>query len=78
MPKAWTLEDTSPGRVKGGARAQREPAGRFHALAHRLDVLALQRAYRRQRRDAAGGVEGVTKDQDGQRLEAHLQALPGG
>jgi retron-type reverse transcriptase len=56
-------------------RAQREPEGRFHALAHLIDVPALARAYRRQRADAAGGVDGVTKEPYGQELEANLQGL---
>jgi retron-type reverse transcriptase len=54
-------------------RAQREPEGRFHALAHVIDGPALERAYRRQRADAAVGVDGVTKEQDGRELAAHLQ-----
>src|SRR2546427_9600958 len=75
MANASTLDDMSPGLVKGVERAQREPEGRFHALAHLLDVPALERAYRRQRADAAVGVDGVTKEQYGQELEAHLQGL---
>ena len=51
MPNALTLEDMSPGLVKVVERAQREPEGRFHALAHLIDVPALGRAYRRQRSD---------------------------
>jgi group II intron reverse transcriptase/maturase len=73
MTNALTLEDMSPGLVKGGERAQGEPAGRFHALAHLLEVPALTRAYHRQRADAAVGGEGVTKEQYGQSLEANLQ-----
>jgi len=75
MANASTLDDRSPGRVKGVERAQREPEGRFHALAHLIDVPALARAYRRQRANAAGGVDGVTKEPYGQELEAHLQGL---
>jgi RNA-directed DNA polymerase len=63
----------SPGLVKGVERAQREPAGRFHALAHLIDRPALERAYRRQRSDAAVGIESVTKEQYGQALEGNLQ-----
>jgi hypothetical protein len=44
MAHASTLDDMSPGLVKGVERAQREPAGRFHALAHLIDVPALERA----------------------------------
>src|SRR5215468_6750372 len=75
MAKASTLDDRSPGLGKGVERAQREPEGRFHALAHWIDVPALERAYRRQRADAAVGVDGVTKEQDGRELAAHLQGL---
>ena len=75
MPKASTLEDMSPGLLKGVERAKCEPEGRFHALAHLLDGPALKRAYRRQRSEAAVGVDGVTKEQYGQHLEATLQDL---
>ena len=75
MPNASTLADMSPGLLKVVERAQREPEGRFHALAHLIDGPALKRAYRRQRSDAAVGVDGVTKEQYGQHLEATLQDL---
>ena len=65
----------SPGLLKVVERAKREPEGRFHSLAHLIDVPALERAYRRQRADAAVGVDGVTKEQYGQNLEANLQDL---
>jgi len=35
----------------------------------------LERAYRRMRKDAAVGVDGVTKEQYGQELERNLQGL---
>jgi retron-type reverse transcriptase len=63
----------SPGLVQGVERAQRAPEGRFHALAHRIDGPALERASRRQRPDAAVGRDGVTKAQYGQALEGNLQ-----
>jgi RNA-directed DNA polymerase len=75
MASALTLADMSPGLVQGVERAQCEPEGRFHALAHLIDVPALGRAYRRQRSDAAVGVDGVTKEQYGQALEDNLQDL---
>ena len=70
---ASTVETMSPGRVKGVERAQREPEGRFHALAHRIEVPALERASRRQRTDAAVGMDGVTKEPYGPALEGNLQ-----
>ncbi len=56
-------------------RARREPEGRFHSLAHRIDVPALERAYHLMRKDAAVGVDGVTKEQYGQDLERNLRDL---
>jgi len=44
-------------------------------LAHRIDVPALERAYHRMRKDAAVGVDGVTKEVYGRDLEANLQDL---
>ena len=75
MANAWTLEDMSPGLLKGVERAQREPAGRFHSLAHLIDVPALERAYHRQRSEAAVGMDRTTKEQYGQNLKANLQDL---
>lgn len=63
MASAWTLETMSPGLLQGVESAQREPEGRFHALAHLIEVPALERAYRRQRSAAAVGMDGVTKEQ---------------
>ena len=75
MANALTLEDMSPGLLKGVERAQREPAGRFHSLAHLIDVPALERAYHRQRSEAAVGRDRTTKEQYGQNLKANLQDL---
>ena len=75
MADALTLETMSPGLLKVVERAKREPEGRFHSLAHLIDVPALERAYRRQRADAAVGVDGITKEQYGQDLEGNLQDL---
>ena len=75
MPNALTLADMSPGLLKVVERAQRDPEGRFHALAQLIDMPALERAYRRQRSDAAVGIDSVTKEQYGQALEVNLQDL---
>jgi group II intron reverse transcriptase/maturase len=75
MPDASTLDAVSPGLLKVVERAQREPEGRFHALAHLIDVPALARAHRRQRKEAAVGVDGITKEQYGQELEGNLRDL---
>lgn len=75
MTNAQTLADMSPGLLKVVERAKREPEGRFNSLAHLIDVPALKRAYRRQRVDAAVGVDGITKEIYGRNLEANLQDL---
>jgi RNA-directed DNA polymerase len=75
MADALTLETMSLGLLKVVQRAKTEPEGRFHSLAHLLDVPALMRAYRRMRKDAAVGVDGVTKEQYGQDLEGNLRGL---
>jgi len=68
-------ETMLPGLLKVVERAKTEPEGRFHSLAHHLDEPALMRAYRRMRKDAAVGVDGVTKELYGQDLERNLQDL---
>ena len=75
MSNALTLGSMSPELRKVAERAQREPEGRFHSLAHLIDVPALARAYRRQRQEAAVGVDGVTKEEYGRDLETRLQDL---
>ena len=75
MPDALTLGDMSPELLKVVERAQREPEGRFHSLAHLIDVPALERAYHRMRKDAAVGVDGVTKEKYGQELGVNLENL---
>jgi len=75
MASASTLETMSPELSKVVERARSEPEGRLRALAHLIDAPALARAYRRMRKDAAVGVDGVTKEQYGQNLEGNLQGL---
>jgi hypothetical protein len=75
MASASTLEDMSPELLRVVERARQEPEGRFHSLAHLIDVPALERAYRRARKDAAVGVDGVTKEQHEQDLKENLQDL---
>ncbi len=75
MTHASTLENMSPELLRVVERAQREPEGRFNSLAHLIDVSALERAYHRSRKDAAVGVDGVTKEQYGRDLEQNLRDL---
>jgi RNA-directed DNA polymerase len=77
MNQASTWRAMSPELLRVAERAQQEPDGQFHSLAHLLDELALSRAYYRQRDDAAVGVDGVTKEAYGQDLTANLRDLHG-
>jgi RNA-directed DNA polymerase len=75
MRQASTWIGMSPELLKVAERAKREPDGQFHSLAHRIDELALSRAYSRQRADAAVGVDGVTQEDYGQDLVGNLRDL---
>lgn len=75
MDDASTLATMSPELRKVAERAQREPAGKFHSLAHRIDASSLRRAYDRLRKDAAVGVDGITKEEYGRELQLRLPDL---
>lgn len=76
MKGASTLsESMSTGLSKVVEMAKRDASLRFFALAHLIDEAALRRAYERLRKDAAVGVDGITKEQYGERLEDNLRAL---
>lgn len=75
MADALISERLSPELLKVAERAQREPEGRFHSLAHLMDVPALARSFHRLRKDAAVGVDGVTKETYGEALDANLADL---
>jgi RNA-directed DNA polymerase len=68
------LPTMSPGLLRV-AEAARNNRGRLKSLAHHLDVCALQRAYRRLRKKAAVGVDGVTKEEYGRHLKENLDDL---
>jgi retron-type reverse transcriptase len=63
--------------TRRAVRARREPDAQFHSVAHLIDVAALERAYHRQRKDAAVGVDGVTKQVYGRDLDVNLRDLHG-
>ena len=56
-------------------RAKQDPNLRFNSLAHLLDLQVLEQTYGRIRNDAAVGVDDVTKEQYGQKLEENLKDL---
>ncbi len=73
MTDALTSLDMSTGLRKVADRAKREPAARFHSLAHLIDEELLAGAFARLRSDAAVGVDGITKEQYGQDLQSKLR-----
>ena len=75
MTDASTSLGMSTGLRKVAERAKREPAGRFHSLAHLIDEELLAGVYHRLRGDAAVGVDGITKEQYGQELQSNLYGL---
>jgi group II intron reverse transcriptase/maturase len=75
MAAASTVGDMSPRLLKVRERAKQDPEGCFFSLAHLIDEEALQRAYRSLRKDAAVGVDGITKEQYGQELEGNVRSL---
>jgi RNA-directed DNA polymerase len=77
MTAASMAENVSPKLLEVMERAKRNPQMRFFSLAHLIDEDALKRAYGRIRKDAAVGVDGVTKEQYGQALESNVTDLHG-
>jgi RNA-directed DNA polymerase len=75
MTDASTSLGMSTELQKVAERAKREPAGRFHSLAHLMDVDLLAGAFHRLRKNAAVGMDGVTKEQYEQELEKNLRNL---
>jgi group II intron reverse transcriptase/maturase len=65
----------SPRLLKVTERAKRDPKGPILSLASLIDEPALKRAYDRIRSDAAVGVDGVSKEQYGQKLSENLKDL---
>ena len=55
MTDASTEETMSTGLLRVVERARREPEGRFHSLAHLMDVPALERAFHRLLSGRGGG-----------------------
>lgn len=77
MTVTTITESMSPGLLKVAERAKRDPEGPLLALAHLIDEAALERAFGRIRKDAAVGVDGITKEQYAQELSGNLRGLHG-
>jgi RNA-directed DNA polymerase len=75
MSDAKTSTNQSPRLLRVAERAKREPETRLLALANLVDEEMLKAAYGGIRKDAAVGVDGVTTEQYGQRLDDNIRAL---
>ena len=64
-----------PNLARVNAAARLAVQTRFTALLHHVDIEALERAFRRQKRQASAGVDGITVAEYEQNLEANLQDL---
>ena len=64
-----------PNLARVNEAARRSGQTRFTALLHHVDVAALERAFRRQRRAASPGVDRVTVEDYERNLEVNLQRL---
>ncbi len=74
MAKDLTSVSPKQDRIAELAKQQSPPLA-FTSLAYRMDIDWLKEAYRRTRKDAAVGVDGVTAAEYEQNLEQNLQAL---
>ena len=75
MTAPQTAESMSPELARVAELARQNPTMAFRSLAHLIDEAALRRAFERLRKDAAVGVDGLTKEKYGQDLEARLGDL---
>lgn len=64
-----------PNLVRVNEAARKSRRTQFTALLHHVNLEALQRAFSRQKRGASPGVDGMTVDQYGRRLEENLREL---
>ena len=74
MTATQSAENISTGLLKVMERAK-DPQLVFTSLAHLLNEDALTRAFQRIRKDAAVGVDGVTKEQYETELESNIRSL---
>jgi len=64
-----------PNLMRVNEAARRDKRTRFTALLHHVDVAALERAFRRAKRNAAPGVDGETVERYEGNLQERLRAL---
>jgi len=74
MAATSMAENKSPQLLEVMKRAK-DPKFVFLSLAHLIDEKALERAFQRIRRNAAVGIDGITKEQYGQQLKNNIRDL---
>lgn len=77
MTEPTSSQDVSPKLAKVMELARKDPKLRLRSLAHVLDEHLLTRTFHQLRKDAAVGVDGVTKEEYGRDLAANIQSLHG-
>ena len=73
--RAWTLEQVYTKLRRLAAKAKQDPNWQFTNLAHMLTEELLGEAFRRLRKDASPGIDGVTATAYEQNLESNLEEL---
>jgi len=75
MDGATTLKPMSPKLAKVAELARKDPQLRLRALAHVIDEAALAHAFHRLRKDAAVGVDGITKERYDENAAENIRSL---
>jgi RNA-directed DNA polymerase len=75
MSETTSSTDTSPKLTKVMELARKDPGLRLRSLAHVLDEHLLTQSFHQLRKDAAVGVDAVTKEEYGRDLEANIRSL---
>jgi len=75
MADTTLTADMSPGLLMVVERAKRDPQAKLCNLVRFIDEASLTRAFHALRKDAAVGVDGITKEQYGQELEKNIRNL---
>ena len=75
MDETTISKNTSPKLAKVMELARKDPGLRLRSLAHVLDEHVLKQSFHRLRKDAAVGVDGVTKEEYGRELADNIRCL---
>lgn len=68
-------EDVETKLQRIAEKARKDPSCKFTSLFHLMNVELLRGCFERLRKDAASGIDGITKEEYGKDLEANLTAL---